>query len=486
MEEGEREREREGGTGREGTGTCCSFQVECVSCEEGVRRRERKGTCERCVREVFEEFEAHLGEMQGRRGELKARVAEFQRVEAALSEQQRARRAAKRKRDRQKERQRRLRREVEEKKRENDEARRRLEGARGLVQRLREEIERITGEGRPLATLRRYKAREEALRQQLTAEQRKALKRLLQALPLELRVGVDSRDGKRAIKGDVKVCGLSVPLALGLLSKEPAWTAEKEQEVDSALGYLLLLLDLASRILGYPVLHVTGLDMGLGSLTGCGSILMGFGVSHSTIWQPKSYWQLMPSSESEELPLYLHTNAQKSSSLDQASILGVHALAGISGIPSASGGDAASLARENAEAKARFLKGVDLLQRSVGVVCGHFRKDQEEGGEARAADLIAEASALSAHPLVLLVELCSHFASLDLVKSSTEQPVGSLDSLSVMGASTAGSVLESSAHGRDHHHTALGMEFSVISKPREEPKAQDLEDWDVVDKSAFA
>ena len=182
-----------------------------------------------------------------------------------------------------------------------------------------------------------------------------------------------------------------------------------------------------------------------------------------------------------------------SSSLDQASILGVHALAGISGIPSPSGGDVSSLARENAEAKARFLKGVDLLQRSVGVVCGHFHKDQEavkgfegEGEEARVADLIAKASALSAHPLVLLVELCSHFASLDLVKSSTEQPVGILDSLSVLDASTTGSVLESSTHRRDHHHTALGMEFSVISKPREEPKGQDLEDWDVVDKSAFA
>ena len=74
---------------------------------------------------------------------------------------------------------------------------------------------------------------------------------------------------------------------------------ERARERSSALGYALLFIDLASRILHSPVLHVSCLSWG-----GGGAGMQGYTCSRSTIWQPESFWRLLPGTPEEELPLF--------------------------------------------------------------------------------------------------------------------------------------------------------------------------------------
>ena len=247
--------------------------------------------------EVLREFEGCVRKIRHRREQLKQKVEREAASMMELSEQHRLRRQHKRKRDRLKDRARVLRRLVEERRRENERERERIEGAREALGRSRRRDEDLfRGEGdAAAATLASLRGREDKARVSLTRERSLALSSLLSVIPLEAEVA--SFASRPEARVTTRVCGLRLPTSAGAMAR-PSQTPEQEEH-SSALGYALLLIDLASRILHSPVLHVSCLSWG-----GGGAGMQGYTCSRSTIWQPESFWRLLPGTPEEELPLF--------------------------------------------------------------------------------------------------------------------------------------------------------------------------------------
>ena len=259
--------------------------------------RQGGSTCGVCVLEVLREFEGCVRKIRHRREQLKQKVEREAASMMELSEQHRLRRQHKRKRDRLKDRARVLRRLVEERRRENERERERIEGAREALGRSRRRDEELfRGEGdAAAATLASLRGREDKARVSLTRERSLALSSLLSVIPLEAEVA--SFASRPEARVTTRVCGLRLPTSAGAMAR-PSQTPEQEEH-SSALGYALLLIDLASRILHSPVLHVSCLSWG-----GGGAGMQGYTCSRSTIWQPESFWRLLPGTPEEELPLF--------------------------------------------------------------------------------------------------------------------------------------------------------------------------------------
>lgn len=467
-----------------------SAKAVCLCCAgHGLRRERERATCATCVEEVFRDFKRHMDLVRDKRRELRKRLAQAVKQQAECSEQQRYRLATKARRDGARLRARRLEKEVAALKTENETSKTRLAKLRGDLESLRLECEREQKDKTPRncsSVIRRYQGRWTQVDDQVHAEQREAMERLLHIFPLKLSLADSdlsaSKEGSPGWSpfGDMRILDLRIQMTSAHEVGSKVKTLEEKQELGSALGYLLLLVDLSAKVLNCPVLHATGLDLGMVS-GGRRSTVTGFGVSQSTIWQPKSYWHPIPSSSNEELPLYIphdHQDHGKAATSVAESILGLReseAGGHSKGSPHPASPSTATATSAAAKLK-RFHKGVHLLQRSIGMVCGHAidTHAQEGIGRTDTYHFLARTS----HPLVRLVELCSKYASLDLVSNPS---MGACGGGLGMGSFYSFSMM---AGGKENGHAptgALGMDFSMIAKPREEKNQQDLEEWDVID-----
>lgn len=116
----------------------------------------------------------------------------------------------------------------------------------------------------------------------LLREQRTKMRQLLDIMPV--RINALRPDGGSPVK--VTICNLHLPDNL----PDSLWQQQEAvRSLSSALGYLLLFMDLLGAYMGGPLL--------------CEGA---FRCSTSTIWSPTSYWSRQPSSASGVLPLYVN------------------------------------------------------------------------------------------------------------------------------------------------------------------------------------
>ena len=572
-----------------------------VSSGQDKDKDKDKDTCSECLRQVLREFTKHYKQVQRRRNVLEkqlkyddvddggggmcvSRVSYME--EVRLRHRESVRQLHGNRLLALKERGKRLERLVEDRKRGNAQRQREVDKLRKHLEKLEAENEkkRKIKTTQVQKVVRKYEKGLKGVSEQLADEQREAMRELLNILPLKLeqqhqqqqqqqqhqkgqgwgwgQVQVGSSTAPVREKGGgttvvMKICGLRVPTSVSQVNIR---SLADEQEVGSALGYVLLLVDLAARILGSPVLHVTGLDHG----EGVGGFLMGFGVSHSTIWQPKSYWQLIPSDAADELPLYLQQRGGNSPLSSSSSSFSSSSLSSSSSGGGGGGGGAKEVKEEKiveaerqpppllqsvgdmllnsshevlmkgvkstimaatAESSSPLFikdqraceclrKGLGLLQRSAGVVCGHILstpilmqqmgKGSVSGGGTRERNPAYVFK--DKVPLFFLAELlhvkfrgspscilqtsyhsggmtptdASGSGSLMDVGSSRHQSCSSLGGGGGRGGSSGKEGKENGAFPQSSLPLG-GMDFSMIAKPPPSKEGDNLDEWDVVD-----
>ncbi|KAK9830499.1 hypothetical protein WJX72_012100 [[Myrmecia] bisecta] len=188
----------------------------------------------------------------------------------------------------------------------------------------------------------------------LGKEQRVRLKQLLEVLPLTITAlrngGQPSKDGRSPVPY-VTVCGLRLPESLHPAVLDDSHQA---QELGSALGYFILVLDLVAHYLGGPVLHH-----------------FSFRGSTSSLWAPKTFWDSHPpSSPSQHMRLHLQTitSAPLASTSGRQSATS-SALSAFTSHPYWTGGSGASAARVTRVQKdAELARALYQLHRSIGAL----------------------------------------------------------------------------------------------------------------------
>ena len=517
-------------------------------------------TCNACLIQVVSEFRKHMISLNQRRAKLRRQVADATRTKQQHKAQAEQRITHQRTLSKNKEKIKALKRDIVEKQKANAKRKKQVSLLREHLESLRDECEIKQAEklARTFPTLiRRHESWYKAISEQLVAEQQEAMGTLLHVLPLELgykkvkgahhhhqqqKSSHSRSQGAQGERLSLRVCGLDVPMSVSQV--KPLSTVREEQELGSALGYVLLLVDLTARILRCPVLHVTGLDQTNQTSGGVGGFLMGFGVSHSTIWQPKSYWQLIPSDATEELPLYVQqyhssqtaqgathkknnssgcevaasegtTQGSKSASASPSysplqagmDVLKSEVMKSVKSVITSTGGSPSALSavssnrwlfdsvggygigsRGKEERYTSLRKGLGLLQGSVGMLCGHAMTQHQQQPERQDHRFVFDNRKV---PLALLAELCSKYAPVSFVDSTNTGPPmdffnGSCYSHmegSLIGMENSHMHAGSSTTGGltfGKENGALGLDFSVIAKP---PPFQEehLEEWDVVD-----
>ena len=298
----------------------------CASCRKDGGASPRGAgqvTCESCVREVTSDFAQSMARLNERRGRLRTQLEralkkKLQREKQREWRQGQARRLAdirKRKAT--------IERILEA--REREAAGRRQAHARVKTQLFKLNEELCAQQTEKLLRivpnqLRNHTTWLSAVADQLVHEQQAAMARLLGVLPLSLEGGgVPGRHWR------LRVRDLALPLTPAQVDPKITVGGHGARELGSALGYALLLVNLASRILGAPVLHAAAVDgrvltegRHLGETT---TVMLGFGASKSSVWQPRAFWDPEPLSATHEHPLYIrgHQHAPPSSAASAAS-----------------------------------------------------------------------------------------------------------------------------------------------------------------------